>query len=134
MAAGIGWRVGSYTRGDTHTPGAGPPPPDDEEAFVAVKLALELGANVRAPNDAGDTALHGAVNTGYAPIVQLWWKKEWMSMPRTGAAKHRFSGRREPRVRKGMARSQKRGVDASKIGCALIIAPTPPLPLVAFHL
>ena len=52
-----------------------PAPPDDEEAFAAVKVALELGADIRAANDAGDTALHGAANAGYAPIVQLLVEK-----------------------------------------------------------
>jgi ankyrin repeat protein len=70
-AAGVGWRVASYTRRDTHTPAAAAPPPDDDAALAAVKLALELGGDVRAVNSAGDTALHGAANAGYAPIVQL---------------------------------------------------------------
>jgi ankyrin repeat protein len=70
-AAGVGWRVASYTRRDTHTPAAGPPPPDDDEALAAVKLALDLGGEVNASNDAGETPLHGAAAAGYAPIIQL---------------------------------------------------------------
>jgi ankyrin repeat protein len=79
-AAGVGWMGASrtkkrYTRRETVTSAAGPPPPDDEKALAAVKLALELGSDVNAVNNAGDTALHGAANAGYTSIVQLLVEK-----------------------------------------------------------
>jgi uncharacterized protein len=70
-AAGVGWRVASYTRRDTHTPAAGPPPVDDDRALEAVRMLVDLGADVNASNNAGDTPLHGAANAGYAEVIQL---------------------------------------------------------------
>ena len=37
----------------------------------AVKLVLELGADVNAANNAGDTALHAAAYKGFGSVVQL---------------------------------------------------------------
>ena len=70
-AAGVGWKVAAYTRRDNATPGSIPPPVDDDRALEAVKLAVDLGADVNASNEAGDTALHGAANAGYAEVIQL---------------------------------------------------------------
>src|SRR5258706_9084541 len=57
-AAGVGiWVVGE-------SPGT------NEEALEAVKAALELGGGVRAVNDYGYTALHGAAHRGAPQIVQ----------------------------------------------------------------
>ncbi len=74
-AAGVGWKVAAYTRRDNATPGSIPPPADDDRTLEAVKLALELGGDVNAANDAGDTALHGAANGGYAEVIQLLAEK-----------------------------------------------------------
>ena len=58
-AAGVGiWVVGE-------SPGT------NDEALEAVKLALELGGDVRAVNDFGYTALHGAAHRGAPDIVRL---------------------------------------------------------------
>jgi uncharacterized protein len=58
-AAGVGlWAVGE-------SPGS------NEEALEAVKLALELGGDLKAVNDYGYTALHGAAHRGANAIVQL---------------------------------------------------------------
>jgi ankyrin repeat protein len=58
-AAGVGiWAVGES---------AG----TNEEALEAVKLALDLGGDVTAVNDYGQTALHGAAHRGANDIVQL---------------------------------------------------------------
>ncbi len=43
----------------------------NEDALEAVKLALELGADVNAIDDKGDTSLHGAAFRGSNPMVQL---------------------------------------------------------------
>ena len=55
FAAGLGWRNGSpaapsYDQGS------------DEEAVEAIRFLMELGFNIRAANDAGDTALHVAIS------------------------------------------------------------------------
>lgn len=43
----------------------------DGEVLEAVQLLLDLGADVRAANDAGETALHGAAVRGVNPLVQF---------------------------------------------------------------
>jgi hypothetical protein len=55
FAAGLGWRNGSplapsYDQGS------------DEEAVETLRQLLELGLDVNAASDAGDTALHAAVS------------------------------------------------------------------------
>ena len=47
--------------------------PDEEErlAVEAVKLAISLGADVKASNKAGDTALHGASSLGMNAVIQV---------------------------------------------------------------
>jgi len=59
-AAGVGiWQLGEN-------------PGTNEEGLEAVKLALELGGDVNAVDDQGDTAMHGAVHRGGAnQIVQF---------------------------------------------------------------
>ena len=44
---------------------------DEGVALEAVRLTLELGAQVNAANAQGDTALHGAATRGYSAIVRL---------------------------------------------------------------
>jgi len=44
---------------------------DDKNALEAVKLAVELGDDVNAPNRSGETALHGAAFVGSSAIVQF---------------------------------------------------------------
>jgi ankyrin repeat protein len=51
--------------------GLGASPGSNEEAFAAVKLLVELGADVNAVDDHGDTALHGAALRGANDIAQL---------------------------------------------------------------
>jgi ankyrin repeat protein len=58
LAAGLG-----------HAPGITPVPETD--AFEAVKLTLELGADVNAANSAGETALHAAAYWGADSVVQF---------------------------------------------------------------
>jgi ankyrin repeat protein len=67
-AAGIGRKAGETRR---NTAFAMVPPPDDDRALEAAKIAINLGADVNAVNQAGDTALHGAASEGYRDIVQL---------------------------------------------------------------
>jgi len=70
-AAGVGWGGGVDRRG-RDTSGIGDPVIHDEDrALEAARLAVDLGADVNAANDAGDTALHGAASKGYDAIVQL---------------------------------------------------------------
>jgi uncharacterized protein len=67
-AAGIGRKAGE-TRRNTAFPMV--PPPDDDRALDAAKIAISVGADVNAVNESGDTALHGAASEGYRDIVQL---------------------------------------------------------------
>src|SRR5262249_39964657 len=46
-------------------------PEPKEDGLQAVNLALELGGDVTAVNDYGQTALHGAAHRGANAIVQL---------------------------------------------------------------
>jgi len=57
FAAGVGWRD-KYTRGT------------EAEAFEALKVMMETGLDVRAANNKGETALHGAADRGADSIVQ----------------------------------------------------------------
>ena len=57
-AAGVG-RVQDFTEAEEHN------------ALEAVKLALDLGADVNAANDTSRTALHGAANLGGNAIIQF---------------------------------------------------------------
>jgi ankyrin repeat protein len=52
----------------THEPGADPG--TEAEAFQAVKLALELGNDVNAVNEDGDTAMHGAAYKQFPSVVK----------------------------------------------------------------
>ncbi len=68
-AAGVGWDTG-YDRRGPYITGAGLPA-DEDQALAAVRLAIQLGGDVRAADEAGDTALHAAVAKGYGRIVRL---------------------------------------------------------------
>ena len=68
-ASGVGWGGGVDRRG-RDTSGNEAVINDSDRAAEAAKLALDLGANVNAANEAGDTALHGAAAKGYDSIIQ----------------------------------------------------------------
>jgi len=68
-AAGVGWG-GEVNRRDAYVL-QGTEFHDADRALETVKLALDLGADVNAVNEAGDTALHGAAAKSYDAIVQL---------------------------------------------------------------
>jgi ankyrin repeat protein len=69
-ATGVGWKGGSVTRRDTVSFFAAVRP-DEDRVLAAVKLMLDLGADVNASNQNGDTALHGAASHGYTAVTQL---------------------------------------------------------------
>jgi len=69
-AAGVGWGGGVDRRG-RDTSGNEVVANDADHALNAATLALDLGADANAANDAGDTAVHGAAAKGYDAIVQL---------------------------------------------------------------
>jgi ankyrin repeat protein len=69
-AAGIGWGGGVDRRG-RDTSGTETVSNDADHALEAATVALDLGADANAANEAGDTALHGAAAKGYDAIVQL---------------------------------------------------------------
>lgn len=66
MAAG-------FAEGITHA--VERPHQDDVDALEAVRAAVELGADVNATNDIGDTAMHGAAYVGANDIVQFLVEK-----------------------------------------------------------
>jgi uncharacterized protein len=66
MAAG-------FAEGITHA--VERPKQDDSDALEAVRLAVELGADVNGTNDIGETALHGAAYVGANDIVQFLVEK-----------------------------------------------------------
>ena len=57
-AAGVGWR-------DTISRGR------DDDAIEALKIFLELGADINMGNQAGNTPLHGAALRGSVPIIEF---------------------------------------------------------------
>jgi len=67
-ASGIGWIGGTDRRGSNHFLA---PDPDEDQALEAVKLIVDLGADVTQTNIAGDTALHGAASHGYNKVIQF---------------------------------------------------------------
>jgi uncharacterized protein len=69
VAAGLAWASG-FDRRSVYVVG-GVIPSDEAEALETAKLAIALGADVKAANQVGDTALHGAAAKGYPRIVQL---------------------------------------------------------------
>jgi len=69
-AAGIGANLTSNRRGLDIADGGGRLEPQSR-VRDAVQAALELGGNVDAVNQAGNTALHGAAFLGYDSVVQL---------------------------------------------------------------
>jgi uncharacterized protein len=66
MAAG-------FAEGITHA--VERPQQDDVDALEAVRAAVELGADVNATNDIGDTAIHGAAYVGANDIIQFLTEK-----------------------------------------------------------
>jgi ankyrin repeat protein len=68
-AAGVGWGAGVDRRGASLPEGS--VINDGDSALEAARLAIDLGANVNATNEAGDTALHAAASKGYTAIVQV---------------------------------------------------------------
>ncbi len=67
-AAGVDWKAGETRRAMEF---AMVPLPDDDRALECAKVAIGMGADVNAVNQAGETALHGAASEGYSEIVQL---------------------------------------------------------------
>jgi len=68
-ATGVGWGA-EVDRRDAYAL-QGTPFNDSDRALEVARLAVDLGSEVNAVNDAGDTALHGAAAKGYDGVVQL---------------------------------------------------------------
>jgi ankyrin repeat protein len=62
FASGLGWRDGSPAAPsyDQGTP---------EDAVEAIRLMLDIGMDINATTDAGDTAMHAAVNGRASPVI-----------------------------------------------------------------
>ena len=73
MAAGARWSNREYDRRNRAVPIelAHAMQADDRGNLAATALALELGADVNAQNDAGETALHAAVYKAWQRVVDL---------------------------------------------------------------
>jgi ankyrin repeat protein len=69
-AAGLGWGALLDRRGVTLSIGTSTPD-DESRAFEAVKVALDLGADVKAATRDGDTAMHAAASKGYNRVIEL---------------------------------------------------------------
>ena len=69
VAVGAGSGGNSTRRGIAAIDGG--KPEGEAQVLQAVATAIELGADVNAANQAGDTALHTAANQGFNSIVQL---------------------------------------------------------------
>ena len=61
----------SYNPVESAALGSTIPPAEERMAHDAVEAALELGADVDAANDAGDTALHAAASHGMNSVIEL---------------------------------------------------------------
>jgi ankyrin repeat protein len=68
-AAGLGANAQSDRRGLSVIDGG--KLEDERRVVAAVTLALELGSDIDAGNQAGDTALHGAASLGYNTVIQV---------------------------------------------------------------
>ena len=77
MAAGLTWGWNMEDRRDRAVPDEVVTALHENEArtLEVVTLTLELGADVTAANDAGDTALHGATFKEFGTVVQLLVEK-----------------------------------------------------------
>ena len=76
VIAGIGFRPGSVGL-NRRDQGIGPDAArllaaaTEQPTWEGTKLALELGSDVNATNDSGDTAAHGAARLGFSSVVKL---------------------------------------------------------------
>jgi len=68
-AAGLGASATTDRRGLALIDGG--KPESEKQLLAAVTMALELGSDINAGDQAGDTALHGAAAMGYNSVVQL---------------------------------------------------------------
>jgi ankyrin repeat protein len=71
LAAGMGSGGNANRRGLKAVDGWVGKVEDESQVVEGVTVALELGGDVNATNQAGDTALHTAASQGYDKVVQL---------------------------------------------------------------
>ncbi len=74
VAAGLDWFPATNRRGINVTANksaASDPHEDEIHTLEAVRLAVDLGADVNAANEIGDTALFGAVSKGFKTVVKF---------------------------------------------------------------
>jgi ankyrin repeat protein len=73
-AAGVGWSGATNRRGidvTANKSAASDPHEDEIQTLETVKVAVDLGADVNATNQAGETAVFGAVSKGLEPVVRF---------------------------------------------------------------
>jgi len=68
-ASGVGWAFQANRRGALFV--GAPTAQDESLGLEAVQVAIALGGNVNAINQAGETAMHGAAAKGFTTIVRL---------------------------------------------------------------
>jgi ankyrin repeat protein len=73
-AAGVGWSGATNRRGidvTANKSAASDPHEDEIQTLETVKVAVDLGADVNATNQARETAVFGAVSKGFEPVVRF---------------------------------------------------------------
>ena len=68
-AAGFGWGSKADRRGRAVIDGM--VPHEDENTLHAIEVAIDLGVDINAANQNGDTALHAAASQGFTRVVHL---------------------------------------------------------------
>jgi ankyrin repeat protein len=73
-AAGVGWGGATNRKGvdvTANKAAASDPHQDEIDALEVVRFAADLGVDLNATNAAGESALFGAVNKGFTPVVKF---------------------------------------------------------------
>jgi ankyrin repeat protein len=75
VAAGVGHERSGIGFGGQYAPEIARDPDEEKHVLDAVKLNVELGGDVNAVNEKGQTALHAAAYMGYGDVIQYLAEK-----------------------------------------------------------